>query len=347
MKKRILIGVLGLLTAIPFWAQQPLTLDSCRQMALRNNKQLRMAEAKINAAHYNRKAAFTAYLPGIDVTGGYIYNSREISLLNDNLKNSLPQMGSALSQSLTEMAATNPALGQLLASLGNLDLATPLNNVGQKIVDEFRTDTRNMWAGAVTLTQPIYMGGKLRAYNKITRYAEELAKSQQLQILRDSQGGRYAPFITAEVNKAIGLKQQSTTSLQSLVRAVSGGGTANIFNQQNNQFNNTGESEPVLTRDIAMSMIQKELADKGGIKEIEYVENQYDFKELPVVVATKQEGNRGDKEGLTLKKAELDSVTGDYHGALKVFEEDHHQIRREIEEGIDYEEIDPELEDNH
>lgn len=169
--------------------------------------------------------------------------------------------------------------------------------------------------------------------------------SQQLQILRDSQGGRYAPFITAEVNKAIGLKQQSTTSLQSLVRAVSGGGTVNIFNQQNNQFNNTGESEPVLTRDIAMSMIQKELADKGGIKEIEYVENQYDFKELPVVVATKQEGNRGDKEGLTLKKAELDSVTGDYHGALKAFEEDHHQIRREIEEGIDYEEIDPELED--
>lgn len=170
--------------------------------------------------------------------------------------------------------------------------------------------------------------------------------SQQLQILRDSQRGRYAPFITAEVNKAIGLKQQSTTSLQSLVRAVSGGGTVNIFNQQNNQFNNTGESEPVLTRDIAMSMIQKELADKGGIKELEYVENQYDFKELPVVVATKQEGNRGDKEGLTLKKAELDSVTGDYHGALKAFEEDHHQIRREIEEGIDYEEIDPELEDN-
>lgn len=170
--------------------------------------------------------------------------------------------------------------------------------------------------------------------------------SQQVQILRDSQGGRYAPFITAEVNKAIGLKQQSTTSLQSLVRAVSGGGTVNIFNQQNNQFNNTGESEPVLTRDIAMSMIQKELADKGGIKELEYVENQYDFKELPVVVATKQDGNRGDKEGLTLKKAELDSVTGDYQGALKAFEEDHHQIRREIEEGIDYEEIDPELEDN-
>lgn len=169
--------------------------------------------------------------------------------------------------------------------------------------------------------------------------------SQQVQLLRDSQGGRYAPFITSEVNKAIGLKQQSTTSLQSLVRAISGGGTVNIFAQQNNQFNTTEPQDKIITRDEAMAMIQKELADNGGIKEIEYVENQYDFKELPVVVATKQEGNRGDKEGLNIKRAELDSVTGDYHGALNVFEEDHHQIRREIEENIDYEEIDPEIED--
>lgn len=173
---------------------------------------------------------------------------------------------------------------------------------------------------------------------------DRMEVSQQVQILRDSQGGRYAPFITSEVNKALGLKQQSTTSLQSLVRAVTGGGTVNIFAQQNNQFNNGAQEEQTLTRDEAMEMIQRELADKGGIKEIEYVENQYDFKELPVVVATKQDGNRGEKEGLTLKNGELDSVTGDYHGALKVFDEDHHQIRREIEEGIAYEEVDPELE---
>ena len=174
---------------------------------------------------------------------------------------------------------------------------------------------------------------------------DRMEVSQQVQILRDSQGGRYAPFITSEVNKALGLKQQSTTSLQSLVRAVTGGGTVNIFAQQNNQFNNGAQEEQTLTRDEAMEMIQRELADKGGIKEIEYVENQYDFKELPVVVATKQNGNMDEKEGLTLKNGELDSVTGDYHGALKVFDEDHHQIRREIEEGIAYEEVDPEIQD--
>ena len=35
-----------------------------------------------------------------------------------------------------------------------------------------------MYAGALTLTQPLYMGGKIRAYNKITGYAEELARQQ-------------------------------------------------------------------------------------------------------------------------------------------------------------------------
>ena len=38
-------------------------------------------------------------------------------------------------------------------------------------------DMHNVFFGAVTLTQPIFMGGKIVAMNKITGYAEELAKS--------------------------------------------------------------------------------------------------------------------------------------------------------------------------
>ena len=53
-----------------------------------------------------------------------------------------------------------------------------MNEAGSSIVDAFRTDTRNVYAGAITLTQPLYMGGKIRAYNKITKYAEELARQQ-------------------------------------------------------------------------------------------------------------------------------------------------------------------------
>ena len=73
----------------------------------------------------------------------------------------------------------------LIQALGSVDVASPLNGLGNSLVDAFRTDTRNMYAGALTLTQPLYMGGKIRAYNKITKYAEELARQQHDSGLQD------------------------------------------------------------------------------------------------------------------------------------------------------------------
>ena len=166
--------------------------------------------------------------------------------------------------------------------------------------------------------------------------------SQQVAVLRAHQGDGNVPFVTSEVNKALALKQASTTSMQGLIRTLAGGGSVNIFNQQNNQFNMQGENEGI-TREEAVQVIQKEIADKGGLKELAYVEEVYDFKELPVVVATKQEGHRSDKEGLTLKNHEIDAIVSDYAGASKAFEEDHHALRREIEEGMDIDAEDPEI----
>ena len=42
-------------------AQSFLSLDSCRALALANNKDLLISNEKISAAHYQRKAAFTNY----------------------------------------------------------------------------------------------------------------------------------------------------------------------------------------------------------------------------------------------------------------------------------------------
>ena len=173
---------------LPLAAQDVLSLDSCRTLAIANNKELLIGRTKIKAAHYQRKAAFTNYLPSISATGGYMRNQKEFSLLNDAQKGALgsvgTQMSGALQNGIQGMITQNPQLAQnpqfmaLVQSLGNIDIATPLNGLGQSLVDAFRTDTRNMYAGALTLTQPLYMGGKIRAYNKITKYAEELARQQ-------------------------------------------------------------------------------------------------------------------------------------------------------------------------
>ena len=52
-------------------------------------------------------------------------------------------------------------------------------------MDALHTDTRNAGIVAVTLTQPIYMGGKIRAYNKITEYAEQASGTIYDKTLQD------------------------------------------------------------------------------------------------------------------------------------------------------------------
>ena len=180
MKKLFLLTILLSLTFI-VKAQSFLSLDSCRALALANNKDLLISHEKINAAHYQRKAAFTNYLPNFSATGAYMRNQKEFSLLNNDQKAALSGLGSNLAgpigQAAAGIIATYPELAPLISSLtGSLPAA--LDQAGNSLVDALRTDTRNVYAGAITLTQPLYMGGKIRAYNKITKYAEELARQQ-------------------------------------------------------------------------------------------------------------------------------------------------------------------------
>lgn len=167
--------------SFPIAAQGVLSLDSCRALAISNNKELLISQEKINAAHYQKKAAFTNYLPNISASGGYMRSQKELSILSDAQKGALSNLGTSLSAPLQQAAQIigqlHPEIAGQLPALGQ-SLVGALDGAGQSLVDAFRTDTRNMYAGALTLTQPLYMGGKIRAYNKITHYAEELARQQ-------------------------------------------------------------------------------------------------------------------------------------------------------------------------
>lgn len=167
--------------------------------------------------------------------------------------------------------------------------------------------------------------------------------SHQVNILRESQGGHYTPFISAELNKALKMKLDSSTSLQSIIRTFMGGGTTNIFNQfgdtQNNQLNqNQGISIEEARKIILES---QKIMDKP--QEAKLLADHYDLSSLPEVVATKQEGIDTTKEGLTLNTAEMRQITDDYKGAMELSSREHHELRREIEANIDLEDPDPEI----
>ena len=70
MNKKFIFALLSLVT-LPVGAQQVLTLDSCRAMALRNNKQLSVSKVQQDVAANLRKSART-YLMSVHwvVTSG-------------------------------------------------------------------------------------------------------------------------------------------------------------------------------------------------------------------------------------------------------------------------------------
>ncbi|MCD8296706.1 MAG: TolC family protein, partial [Prevotella sp.] len=82
-----------LFMVLPTFSQEVLSLDSCRAMALRNNKQVNIARLKQDVAKYTHKAAKTKYLPHVDIMGGYEFTSRPISLLNNGQKETFSNLG--------------------------------------------------------------------------------------------------------------------------------------------------------------------------------------------------------------------------------------------------------------
>ena len=173
-------------------AQHLLSLDSCRAMALRNNKQMGVSQLKQEVATNLRKSARTKYLPHVSAIGAYLHTSEEVSILNDQQKAGLSSLGTNV------MGAVSPAVGQSMANFGTLmsqlgipadaiqnmagqlqqnmtEMSGNMNNMGKNMVDAFRTDTRNIWAGSVMVTQPVFMGGAIVALNRLADINEEMA----------------------------------------------------------------------------------------------------------------------------------------------------------------------------
>lgn len=86
-------------------------------------------------------------------------------------------MGTSLLQSLgpdaAVIASQYPELAALFPKIGE-----GLNNAGANLVDALKTDTRNLSLASLMLTQPLYMGGKIRAMNQITDEARLIARQK-------------------------------------------------------------------------------------------------------------------------------------------------------------------------
>lgn len=218
MKKILTTTALLTLLSFGMAAQQTLTLDECRRMAVEHNRGLEQARTQVEMAGYDRKTAFANYLPNISATGSYLYNNRNIALISDAQSEKLTGMGTLMQGTLEGVAGgvtsqiagkmtgamaqlqtaiqSNPALAMeymgspmwqtVLGMLGQMDfsgmtlpdMSAAINSIGQEIDNALHPDLEHVMLGAVTLQQPVFAGGKIVYSNQIARLAEDLARSR-------------------------------------------------------------------------------------------------------------------------------------------------------------------------
>ena len=140
-----------------------------------------MAQENLKGASTLREAARAAYLPGIDFTGTYFYNQRIINLLGEDAK--LPTMSFD--------PTTNSYQYNLVKGPDGKPVVNP--ETGGYIPSEIAVipkeamsyDIHNVFAGAFTLTQPVYMGGQIRALNQIAGFGEKIAAAMSNNVAQE------------------------------------------------------------------------------------------------------------------------------------------------------------------
>lgn len=160
--KRTILLLTFVVTVSCMHAQRMLTLEECRNLAIQNNKELQISGEKIKMADNEKKAAFTKYFPQLSANGAYMWNQKDINLLD---------MG-ALSSSLS-------------SSVGGLAQLPMIQHLMSGVNDMQHLDVQNIWVGNVSLVQPVFMGGKIVNYNQITKFAKQLAESMNNLQLQD------------------------------------------------------------------------------------------------------------------------------------------------------------------
>lgn len=180
---KIICNLLLLVFTTSLSAQEIFSLDSCRSMALENNKSLRMAQEEINAAEYNKKSAFANYLPSLGVSGTYLHNTKDIALVSEQqlakIGETFANIGGSVGQ-LVQAGLIKPELAQALQPM-----LGELGHLPDALKEATTLDIRNMFVGMATITQPIYQGGKIVAYNNITKYASDIAKNMKESEVKD------------------------------------------------------------------------------------------------------------------------------------------------------------------
>jgi len=189
--KRFALLILLTLSIVTLYAQNTLSIEECRKLAMEHNRSIMIAKEKANVATEIRKAAFTQFLPNFSANGTYLFNQKNISLMSEDAllpigtKMADGSFGFRQDQVKNQWVQVSPGVYAPLDASGKP--FDPKAEPGKIIWKDYallpkealEMDVKNVFAGAVGFVQPIFMGGKVRELYKMAKSGERLASIEQ------------------------------------------------------------------------------------------------------------------------------------------------------------------------
>ncbi|MDR1544147.1 MAG: TolC family protein [Prevotellaceae bacterium] len=167
MKKLSLSIMLLAITIITAFSQEVLTLEKCKELALKNNVKAKNAEIAVEIARQQQKEAFTNYFPSIKAAGlGFAANKPMVEMEMDMSAQMQPMLETFTPAIIWAMQNGAPLDPAALAALQNQE--------PQKI-----EMLKNGVIAGVTATQPIFVGGQIINGNRLAKAGVAVRKLQQ------------------------------------------------------------------------------------------------------------------------------------------------------------------------
>ncbi|MDR1653599.1 MAG: TolC family protein [Prevotellaceae bacterium] len=167
MKSFSLSIILLAITINPAFSQEVLTLEKCKELALKNNTQVKNAGLSVEIAEQQKKEAFANYFPSVQATGmGFAANKSLITMEMDMSAMMQPMMQAFTPAIMWAMQQGAPIDPNALAALNNSE--------PQKI-----EMLKNGMIAGVQATQPVFAGGQIVNGNRLAKTGVEVRQLQK------------------------------------------------------------------------------------------------------------------------------------------------------------------------
>ena len=168
--KRYIVSVSALLCGLFCVQAETLTLDECRSRALEYNKSLVSSRLQIQKQEADLKAMKTNFLPNFKIIAADFYNTGKTTI-NPDLSTTFAS-GIANAQNVLAQLAANPLYTPLVGGLKSIA-------EGFQVPDDFlEFKIGNVFTAGVSVTEPLYAGGKITAGYKMNKLGVSMAQNK-------------------------------------------------------------------------------------------------------------------------------------------------------------------------